>query len=85
MALLGELGCEGFIRTRVSSGATHQEVAADLRQIYSDQIGLSARSVRRFCCGRQIHRSSRLCTQSLDEVVESAVAQVRARFVCYYS
>lgn len=77
MALLGELVCEDFVRNRINSGATHQEIATELRHLYSGIPGLSSRSVRRFCSGRQIHRSSQLCTQSIDEVVEQAVAQVK--------
>lgn len=77
MALMRELGCEDFVRDRISSGATHLEIAAELRQLYSHIPGLSSRSVRRFCSSRQIHRSSQLCTRSIDEVVEHAVAQVR--------
>ena len=76
MALLSELGCENFVRDRVIGGATHKEVAAELRRRYPGLSGLSDRSIRRFCCINQIHRSSRLCVQSLDEIVEQAVSQV---------
>lgn len=77
MALLCDLGCEDFIRNRVKSGATHQEIAAELRGLYPGLPGLSGRSLRRFCFLKQIHRSSRLSSQSVDEVVEQAIAQVR--------
>ena len=57
-------------------GATHQQVAAELRHRFHGLPGLSSRSVRRFCSSKQIHRSSQLCEQSLDEIVEQAVSQV---------
>lgn len=75
--LSGLLGSEGFVRSRINGGATHQDIATEL-QMYYGLPGLSARSVRRFCASRHIHRSSQLSAQSVDEVVERAVAQVRS-------
>ena len=76
MALLEELGCRDFIASRVKDGHTHQEIALELQNIYPSCPGLSSRSVRRFCCKNNIHRSSQLSTQEVNEVVEYAVSQV---------
>ncbi len=49
MALLGELGCEDFVRDRIMSGATHQELAAELRHRYLAFLFDDGRDVS--CCG----------------------------------
>lgn len=75
MAFLTELGCEDYISDRVRSGTTHQQIATELQQLYGC-VGMSARSVRRFCSNKHIHRSSQLNTHDVDDLVEQAVAQV---------
>lgn len=77
MAHLEELGCENLISCRVKQGCTHQQIALELQQLNPGVSGLSARSVRRYCCSKNIHHSSRLSIQEVDEVVECAVSQVR--------
>ena len=67
---------EPHIRDRVNNGFTHQSIALELQQHYPSLRGLSARSVRRFCYNNQIHRSSRLSTNEVDDVVEWYVGRV---------
>ena len=77
MSVLKELGCGDLISDTVREGATHQAIAAELRQLYPTLPGFSTRSVRRFCSNNEIHQSSNLCTQAIDQVVKQAIAQVR--------
>lgn len=76
MAELENLGCEDLIATRVMQGYTHATIATELQLLHPGVDGLSTRSVRRFCCSKNIHRSSRLSADEVDEIVESAVSQV---------
>lgn len=73
---LEQLNCEDFIRDRIESKHTHQDIAAELQQMHPNTKGLSARSIRRFCAQKNIHFSSRLTESQVDQAVESAVAQV---------
>lgn len=84
MAQLEKLACEDFIASRVKDGCTHQNIAIELQQLYPNTPGLSARSVRRFCCNNNVHRSSRLSADEVDEVVECAVSQVSSRQVVIF-
>ena len=68
---------DAFIRDRVSNNCTHHAIATELQQRYPSQArGLSARSVRRYCNNNGIHRSSRLTSGEVDDVVERAVSLV---------
>lgn len=76
MSVLEELGCESLISAGVKGGHTHQQIALELQQLFPGYCGLSARSVRRFCFNRNIHRSSQLDAGEIDAIVEQAVFQV---------
>ena len=75
------LNCEGVIRDRVRSGYTHQAIASELQQFYPGLEGLSVRSVRQYCLENDIHYSSRLNDQEVDDLVEQAVFQVHF-YIC---
>ena len=81
MSLLDDLGCDDFIAKRVQDGHTCQQIALELQHLYPGCPGFSARSVRRFCSRKNIHRSSRLSTQEVNDVVEHAVAQVSSLLI----
>ena len=76
MAMLEELGCESFISSKVKHGHTHKQIALELKQLYPGHSGLSSRSIRRFCCEKNIHKSSQLNGSEIDTVIEQAVSQV---------
>ena len=62
---------------------SYKTTAVELRNKYPHLTrGLSARSIRRFCKGRDIH-PSRLTASQLDRVVSSSVSKVHAvRRIC---
>ena len=78
MAFLEEIGCKRLISDRVHSGHSHQQIAAELQNLYPGCPGLSVRSVRRFCSNNVIHRSSQLCENDVDALVQRAVSQVKS-------
>ena len=67
---------EPLIRDRVRRGYSHQAIAQELQQQCPSIRGLSTRSVRRFCSTNEIHHSSRLSANEVDNVVEQYVARV---------
>ena len=75
-SVIGGLNCEGFIRDMVGNGYTYQAIASELQRIYPGRVGLSTRSVRRYCSENNIHYSSRLSDQQVEDLVEQAVFQV---------
>ena len=75
-SVIGGLNCEGFIRDMVRNGYTHQAIASELQRIYPGRVGLSTRSVRRYCSENDIHYSSRLSDEQVEDLVERAVFQV---------
>ena len=75
---ISQLNCDSFIRDKVGSRWTHAAIASQLQQIYPGvSSGLSARSVKRYCSINDIHYSSGLNEEQLDEVVEHAVFRVK--------
>ena len=78
-------GIESLLRKKVQDERkSYKTTAAELRNKYPHLTrGLSARSIRRFCKGRDIHPSSRLTASQLDRVVSSSVSKVHTvRRIC---
>ena len=63
----------------MKAGFTHAMIASQLQEIHSEVIGLSARSVRRYCSINNIHYLSCVSRDQLDEVIEQAVFRVSER------
>ena len=76
------LNCSSFIRDRVERGCTHRAIATELQGMYPGTIGLSARSVRRYCSRNNIHYSSCLNDGQLRDLVEQAVSRVCRLYSC---
>ena len=55
---------------------THKKLSLHLNQMYPQQKGFSIRSIQRFCTTKDIHKTSRLNNNNLDEVVQDAVKRV---------
>ena len=70
---MGNLVSEDEVRSLIKSGRTHHDVSILLQTKYSGIIGVSERSVRRFCKRHDIHRRSH---EALNEEVARAVAEV---------
>ncbi len=67
---------EREIRSRVERGETHEVISMTLRHRYPGLLGISRRSVRRFCTRRGIHYRSRLSDQELDQIVAARIRSV---------
>lgn len=67
---------EDFIRSRVSRRYTHRQISEEIQRLFPDERGLSEMSVRRYCTERNIHYSSRLNDDQLDDAVRACVQQV---------
>ena len=78
MAALGLIdGIETFIRQRiVVERRSYEYVSEELRQAHPTAIGISARSIRRFCADHDIHGTSRLSDNHLDEIVAASIGKV---------
>ena len=77
-SVMQRLNCDSFIRNRVSRGFTHQVIAAELQRVYPGLVGLSARSVMRYCSASTIHYSSRLNHQDVEELVAVYLIQFKS-------
>ncbi len=67
---------EVLIREKIETCQwTHKQVTSFLKQM---QRGLSVRSVERFCSTNNIHKTSRIDDQSLDQIVSTATNMVRS-------
>ncbi len=70
---------EVLIREKIETCQwTHKQVTLFLKQMYPGQRGLSVRSVERFCSTNNIHKTSRIDDQSLDQIVSTATNMVRS-------
>ena len=68
---------ESFIRYKIEvENCSQKELSALLQQSFPGMKGLSVRSLQRFCSSQDIHRTSRLEEDELDQVVEESVNQV---------
>ena len=68
---------EDFIREKVERERwTHEKLSAYLQRQFPRTKGFSARSLRRFCSLKDIHRTSRLERRSLDRAVTEAIIKV---------
>ena len=78
MATLESMNAVEYVRQLVErEKKTHREISIILKQVYSDVVGLSERTVRRFCAKNNIHsRHHNFSKEDLDAVVSSAVAEV---------
>ena len=77
MSAISKLNCDSAIRDRVKAGLTHAAIAVELQQAHPGVTGLSARSVKRYCSDNDIHYSSGLNREQVDELVRRAVFQVQ--------
>ena len=73
---ISRLNCGSIIKDRVDARFTHAAIALELQRRYPGESGLSARSVKRYCSDNNIHYSSCLNQEQVDELVEQAVFQV---------
>ena len=71
MATLESMNAVEFVRRMVEvEKKTHNEISIILKQVYPDVVGLSERTVRRFCARNNIHsRNRNLSREDLDAVV----------------
>ena len=70
MAAFEEVAEEDVVRRMVLNGNSHQEISIYYQNIYPNQRGLSARSVRRY---RRIHNIARLTTIELQDLVRENI------------
>ena len=66
MAAFSEIADETFVRDLMVRGVPHLEISRYYQSQYPGVRGVSLRSVRRYCCEREIHRIS---NDELDEIV----------------
>lgn len=65
-----------FVSKKIEELKTHKQISDELRQLYPNVRGLSARSVRRFCDTHEIYRSSKLSNKDLDRAVLTSIGKV---------
>ena len=68
---------ETFIRDKIAQeNWTHSRLCNYLKRRYPNSRGISIRSIQRFCADKDIHKTCRLTTSELDEVVSEAIRTV---------
>ena len=75
MSLLENM--EVFVREKVEKERwTHKQLSEFLIARYPGVRGFSVRSIERFCCSKNIHKTAQLQDRELDEIVCKAVEKV---------
>ena len=64
------------VALRVSNGESYRSISNRLRRLYPGTLGLSARSVRRFCRRQGVHYRSGLTDSELDREVSLSIQSV---------
>ena len=70
-------GLEDLIREKIEQDRwSHAQLSDFLKHSYPGVQGFSIRSIQRFCQEKNIHKTSRVTEQELDEAVSDAVSRV---------
>ena len=70
---------EDFVREKIIvERCSHKQISNKLQQSFPGEKGFSVKSVERFCSNKEISKTCDIEDQDLDEVVRSAVLQVKA-------
>ena len=70
-------GLESLIREKIEQDQwSHAQLSDFLKLSYPGVQGFSIRSLQRFCQEKNIHKTSRVTDQELDEAVSNAVSKV---------
>ena len=70
-------GLAGLIREKIEEDRwSHAQLSDFLKLSYPGVQGFSIRSLQRFCQEKNIHKTSRVTDQELDEAVSNAVSKV---------
>ena len=70
-------GLEGLIREKIEQDRwSHAQLSDFLKLSYPGVQGFSIRSLQKFCQEKNIHKTSRVTDQELDEAVSNAVSKV---------
>ena len=77
---------QDFIREKVERDhATHHQISEELTSTFPGECGFSARSIRRFCRQKNIHKTSRMSASKVKSAVQEAVLKVSVCVcVCVY-
>ena len=68
---------EEIVRQKIEvEGWTHERLSDFLRAENPSTRGLSTRSVRRYCCANDIHKTPRLSHKEVEEAVRQAISEV---------
>ena len=68
---------EDFVREKLEEDRwTHAQVSECLQQSYPGEKGFSTRSLQRFCREKDIHKTSRVSMNVLNQAVGDAIAKV---------
>ena len=71
------VGLEDLIREKVEQDRwSHAQLSEFLKQSYQGFQGFSIHSIQKFCQEKNIHKTSRVTDQELDEAVSDAVSRV---------
>ena len=74
---------EDYIRHKVEvERISHLQLSSDLKARYPGSRGFSVRTIERFCADKGIHKSSRLSSSELEQVVSASVAKVCSKVQC---
>ncbi|XP_019859201.1 PREDICTED: uncharacterized protein LOC109587405 isoform X2 [Amphimedon queenslandica] len=68
---------EDFVHSKVVGEQwTHLQLSCHLQSLYPGVRGFSVRSIQRFCASKDIHRTSQLDTNEVEQAVTEAVTKV---------
>ena len=68
---------ESFVCGKIEEKWMYHWLSEYLMKRYSNTSGFSIRTIKRLCADKNIHRTSRLNEDELDEVVSQSVRMVR--------
>ena len=64
------------IEKLVKSGKVYEVISKELKDQHPDSYGLSARSLRRFCCDHRIDKKSLMEKEKLGSIVKEKVLKI---------
>ncbi len=71
-----------LVREKIEVGRwTHKKVSEFLKTSFPGEKGFSIRSIQRFCADADIHKTSRVAEDDLDEAVKSCIEMVKINII----
>ena len=66
----------GDIKSFIEQGLSYEEIGSQMKNLHPSAVGLSKRSIRRFCKEHNINKNCTMSEESKKEAIQASISQV---------